>query len=708
MSTIKEKKHRTLLLRYRQGFKNIWRYYRGWKWLIFIGLWTMLIMSTYLVIIAKTTSVDTLQEALKTHTVILDENDNLAGTLRDQKGTYVSLDEISQEMKEVVVATEDKRFYEHSGFDVIGISRAMVRLVINRNTSGGGGSSITQQLVKNAFLTLDQTLNRKLKELFLAIEVEKQYTKDEILEMYLNHAYFGNGVWGIEDASLKYFGHSANTLDYAESIVLTGMLKGPSLYNPIDDYQATLERREVVTDLLVSQGIISQDQGEWIKASEIVLYDAYSETAQHEYPYYFDAVISEALEKTSISEEDLMSKGYTIYTSLNIDFQNALDNSYDQTWIFGDDELDPIIQSASIVVNPATGGVMAVYGGRGEYTYRGFNRAVDMYRSPGSTIKPLAVYVPALEKGYTIQSLVPDVVKGYGSNQYAPENYDRQTDPSGEVTLYYALAQSKNTTAVYLMDQLGIDVSVNKLQQFGIQIPQEDRSLTLALGAMQTGVTPLQLASAYASFSNDGIRYEGYFIRKIEDANGRVVYSNEKPTKYKVMTNRVADDMTSMMLETYAGYGTAYGAGPDIGMIAGKTGTTEISEDNMSTRDKWMVGYTPDFTIVTWVGLDNVTDGNLDELMPSGMGTLFNYQTTQLMYQSNQTPFSVQMASQTTQGSSNESFNSFFDQIDISINWDEMLNNASQWGSDAVNTASQWLENSENQIKEWLNSIQFP
>lgn len=685
-----------------QGIKNLWRYYRGWKWLIFLGMTFTLLLSSYLVIIAKTTSVSTLHEALKSHTEIYDENDGLAGTLQDQKGTYVTLDHIAPSMREVVVATEDKRFYQHSGFDLIGMGRAVVRLIINRNTSGGGGSSITQQLVKNAFLTLDQTLNRKLKEFFLALEVEKQYTKDQILEMYLNHAYFGNGVWGIEDASLKYFGHSAAELSYAESIVLTGMLKGPSLYNPIDDYESAIERRNVVTDLIVSEGILSQSDGEYIKASEIELYDGYYETSSHEYPAYFDAVISEAIHVADIPEEDLLSKGYKIYTHLNTAYQTVLDSSYTNHWLFGDDGTNPIVQSASIVMNPQSGGVMAVYGGRGDYTHRGFNRATDMKRSPGSTIKPLAVYVSALERGYSMHSMIPDVVKGYGSNQYMPENYDRQTAESGEVELYYALAQSKNTSAVYLMDQFGIDVAINKLAQFGIQVPEADKALTLALGAMQTGVTPEQLASAYTAFANGGIRVESSFIRKIEDASGRVVYNNETPTKYKVMTANIAADMTSMMLDTYGGYGTGFGAGPDFGQIAGKTGSTEVGEGNMTTRDKWMVGYTPDFTIVTWVGLDNVDDGNLDELMPSGMGSLFNIQTTNIMAYSPQTPFEVQMASQMETNSNN------FTESIFTGEWDEWLNNASNWIREQGDAFGQIADELWQQAQDWMNGFEIP
>ncbi|MGO4936783.1 transglycosylase domain-containing protein [Fundicoccus sp. Sow4_H7] len=682
-----------------QKFKHYWYYYRGTKWIIFIGMTIALLMSSYLVIIAKTTSVSTLQDGLISTTTVYDIDDDPAGSLSAQQGTYVTLDQISSNMRNTVVTVEDKRFYEHNGFDTIGIGRAFMRLLINRDTSGGGGSTLTQQLVKNAFLTLDQTFQRKFKELFLALEVEKHYTKDEILEMYLNHSYFGNGVWGVEDASWKYFGHSASTLDYNESMVLTGILKGPSLFNPIDDYEAAIDRRNVIATVMENEGQITSDDAAYIKSLEIPMYDGYVSTDSHEYPFYFDAVINEAVNLANIPEADLLSKGYQIYTNLNVNYQWAIDSSYENNaWLFNDDGTgEPLVQSASVVVDPSTGGVMAVYGGRGDYVYRGFNRATDMYRSPGSTIKPLAIYTTALEKGYNIHSMVPDVVQGYGSDNYAPENYNLQTDPNGEVPLYYALAQSKNTSAVYLMDEFGINESVKKLGQFGIRVAQEDQSLTLALGAMQQGVSPLQLANAYSSFANRGVRNESYFIRYIEDAQGKVVYDNRRPTKHMVMTPNVAADMTSMMLDTYGGYGTGYGAGPDYGFLAGKTGSTEVSEENMDTRDRWMVGYTPDFVIVTWSGLDNVDDGSLDELMPTGMGQLFNIQTTNLMANSPQTSHSITYASQMEADTNevvssnwNESLNDFLDQGAIWL--EQAWNGIQEIGSDLWQTASDFIE----------------
>ena len=300
-----------------------------------------------------------------------------------------------------------------------------------------------------------------------------------------------------------------------------------------------------------------------------------------------------------------------------------------------------------------------------------------------------------------MHSIVPDIVQGYGADDYAPENYNHYTEPGGETELYYALAQSKNTTAVHLMDEIGISESVRKLKQFGIEVPQVDQQLTMALGAFSQGVTPLQLANAYSAFANEGIRHESYFIRRIEDASGRVVYDNEDTAKHMVMTSNVAADMTSMMLDTYGGYGTGYGSGPDYGLLAGKTGSTEVAEGNMDTRDRWMVGYTPDFVIVSWSGLDEIGDTSLDELMPSGMGALFNVQTTGLMNQSPQTQFDVTYASQTeantniVENSNNwqEQANQFLNEAGqfISEHGSNFIDEVGRVGSDVVDEISGWI-----------------
>ncbi|MFZ2583370.1 MAG: transglycosylase domain-containing protein, partial [Trichococcus flocculiformis] len=232
--------------RFNEKRKNLWRKYRINKFIILFLLIGTLISSTYLVFLAKTANVENLKAGLEQTTVIYDRYGNEAGELYSQKGTFVTIDQISPNIQTAVVSTEDKRFYKHTGVDPIGIGRAAVGFVLNGGNIVGGGSTLTQQLAKNAYLTLDQTLIRKAKELFLAFEIESKYTKDEILEMYLNNAYFGSGVWGVEDASQKYFGKPASEVSLSEAAILAGILKSPSYYNPIDNKEASIARRNTV------------------------------------------------------------------------------------------------------------------------------------------------------------------------------------------------------------------------------------------------------------------------------------------------------------------------------------------------------------------------------------------------------------------------------------------------------------------------------
>ena len=270
--------------------KNFWRKYRINKLVVLLGLITIFLGSSYLVYLAKTADVENLRAGLQQTTVIYDRYGDEAGELYSQKGTFVSIEEISPNIQNAVISTEDKRFYTHKGMDPIGIGRAAVGFVLNRGNITGGGSTITQQLAKNAYLTLDQTLVRKAKELFLAFEIEKHYEKAEILEMYLNNSYFGNGVWGVEDASQKYFGKSASDVTLAEGAVLTAILKAPSYYNPIDEYDESIERRDLILQLIVDNGFTDQETADVAMAEGIYLYDNYASTSSYNYPYYFDEI----------------------------------------------------------------------------------------------------------------------------------------------------------------------------------------------------------------------------------------------------------------------------------------------------------------------------------------------------------------------------------------------------------------------------------
>lgn len=636
------------LIKFHQKRQRFWKRYHVNK-LIFLVMLTMaLVASTYLLFLAKTANVSTLKAGLEQTTTIYDVNNEEAGTLYSQKGTFVSIDNISESIEKSVISTEDKRFYKHSGFDPIGIARAAVGYVINGGNIVGGGSTITQQLAKNAYLTLDQTFIRKLKELFLAIEIEKVYTKDEILEMYLNNSYFGNGVWGVEDASQKYFGKSAVDTTLSEAATIAGMLKAPTNYNPIDNYDAAISRRNTVLDLMGTNEIVPLEEVDAIKATGLTLVDAYSGKEGYQYPSYFDAVLSEAIYTYGLSEEEVLNKGYKVYTSLNQDYQRAMDESYENNYLFQNAEDGTILESGSVALDPKTGGVFAIYGGRKEHTFRGFNYATQTVRQPGSIMKPLAVYTEALEQGYTIDSMLVDEPISYGKDNYTPENFDYQYE--GEVPMYQALAESKNTSAVWLLNEIGLDNGFKKVEEFGIPLvegAEGDGYLGLALGGLSKGVSPLQMASAYTTFANEGVMSEGHFITKIVDATGAVIADNTEPEKKKVTTPEVADQMTSMLMGVFSN-GTARNNNPSGYTIAGKTGSTEVTfNDEGGTTDQWTVGYTPDIVITTWMGFDPTDEEHYMETGSStGVGPLFKIQMENILPYTELTSFNTESAAE--------------------------------------------------------------
>lgn len=618
-----------------------WKKFHVTKVGLLLVLTLGLVLSVTLTIQARQVDVDDLQMGLQEPTKVLDDQGELAGIL-SQKGTYTNIENISPTVQHAVVSTEDQRFLTHHGFDIIGIGRAAVGLLLQGEIVGGG-STITQQLAKNAYLTADQTLLRKLKELFLAIEIEKTYTKDQILEMYLNNSYFGHGVWGVQDASEKYFNKNAADLSISEGAMLAGVLIAPSHYNPLEDYERAINRRNTVLMLMEETGSITADEHSAASSSELALADGYSNEDEYRYPYYFDAVIDEAVYRYDFEDDEILNGGYTIYTSLNQNQQREMDNVYAQDWLFETAADGVQSQSASIALNPQTGGVTAVVGGRGEHVFRGYNRATSsqMRRQPGSIIKPLSVYAPALESGYDIDSLLVDELTTYeGDIDWEPANVDHTYD--GEVPMYQALGESKNAATVWLLNEIGIRKGVSKLQEFGIELNEEDRNSlgAVALGGMSGGTNPLEMASAYSVFANEGVQIEPHFITKIVDASGAVVMDNTSPREKRVLSKEVNDDMNRMLLHVYLG-GNAQSVQPSGFQIAGKTGTTERSRGD-GVSDQWIVGYTPDLVITSWAGYDNTDENHyLTNYASTGIGQVLKREFETMLPYTQGTQFAV-------------------------------------------------------------------
>ncbi|MFI3728770.1 PBP1A family penicillin-binding protein [Vagococcus fluvialis] len=622
---------------FRAWRKRVWKKYHINKIIILSIMLVTLVMSIYLFYLAKNTNVSALQEGLKQVTTIYDKDGDEAGTTSKygSKGSFVHSENISPYIKDALVSTEDRKFYEHKGYDIKGIARAAVRKVIRGNNSGGGGSTITQQLAKNAFLLQEQTMTRKAKELFLAIEIEKEYSKDEIMEMYLNKAYFGNGVWGIQDASLKYFGKNASDVTIDEAAVLVGMLKGPNIYNPIDSMENAINRRDTVLSVMVDNGKLDKETADHLMTQPLEIADSYvPEHDSYKYPYYFDAVIKEATEVANLKDEEISNGGYKIYTALDQQYQIGMDQTFANDSLFPAAAPDgEIVEAASVALDPKTGGIRGIVGGRGDYTYRGWNRATQSMLSPGSTLKPLSVYTPALEAGYKPDDILKDEALSY----YDVQNYSRTY--SGQATMTESLIYSLNAPAVWLLNEIGIDRGYKKVEQFGIKLDEKDRYHGLALGGLTKGTTPVRMASAYSVFANQGMKAEPHFITKIEDAKGVIIYENEKPKTKRVTTPEVADEMTSMLQGVFSS-GTGIEAKPYGYNIAGKTGTTEnINADGMS-KDQWIIGYTPDVVVSTWIGFDKSgPDHYLTGSSGNNLANIFRDETQRILAASPNTPF---------------------------------------------------------------------
>lgn len=606
-------KHRSKSLS-QHPFRRFWRRFHLTKILLIIGLGFSLLTGGYLFYLAKTTNVKDLQNALKATTIIYDKNGDQAGSLTGQKGTYVELDAISENLQNAVVATEDRSFYKNSG-----INYGRFFLAILTLGRSGGGSTITQQLAKNAYLSQDQTVERKAKEFFLALEINKKYSKKEILTMYLNNAYFGNGVWGIEDASKKYFGVSASQLSLDQSAVLAGMLKGPEIYNPLYSVENATNRRNTVLQNMVAAGYIDQKTADQSAAVDIhgQLVDAYEgKSEDYRYPSYFDAVINEAVNEYGLTEEDIVKNGYRIYTELDQNYQASMQVIYDNTALFPVAEDGTRAESGSVALDPKTGGVRALVGRVGSDQnpgFRSYNYATQAARSPGSTIKPLVVYSPAVAEGWSTNKELDNSTTQYGS--YEVNNYAGiQSSPT--VPMYQALAESLNLPAVATANDLGLDTVFEYGKKFGLNMDKVDKSLAVALGA---GVTtnPMQMAQAYGTFANGGVMNDAHLITKIENASGQVVKSHSQKST-RVLSGSTTDKMTNMMLGTFSN-GTGVNAAPYGYTMAGKTGTTETSFNKDLSGDQWVIGYTPDVVISQWLGFPTTDEGHY--LTDSSAGT---------------------------------------------------------------------------------------
>lgn len=511
-------------------------------------------------------------------------------TLSEERRVPVSIDKIPKHVQQAFIAIEDNRFYEHSGIDYRGTARALVSTLSGREVQGG--STITQQLAKNAFLTQERSIIRKIKEAFIAKELEHKYTKDEILTMYLNQIYFGQGAYGIESASLYYFGKHVQNLDIAEAATLAAIPKSPNYYNPFENPKESKNRQELVIDQMVKYGFISADSAAKAKAKKMV-YSTSHKQQNNPRGYFFDMISQKVI--AEVGADALYKGGLKIYTTLDMDMQLAAEKAMRHLPnYYTDSKKLTQPQMALAAVDPKTGYVKAMIGGRGQDK---FNRATLAVRQPGSAFKPF-VYLTAMQNGFTPASIIEDKEEEFAKG-WKPQNSDMQWH--GKVSLRTALKRSINVPTIKLAREVGVDKIVANVERMGITTlvdsgAYSDVNLAMALGGLSKGVNPLEMASAYGVLATNGLYNKPIALLKIVDRDGKVLYQ-AKPQSKRVV-DAASAYLTTNMLEDVLVSGT--GGGMGIGRpAAGKTGTTD------TYIDAWFVGYTPDLSTAVWVGDDN-------------------------------------------------------------------------------------------------------
>ncbi|MFR6290711.1 MAG: PBP1A family penicillin-binding protein [Peptococcaceae bacterium] len=529
--------------------------------------------------------------------VILDKDDNQIGNLHAEENRVpVEYNEISPNAVNALIAIEDQRFRSHNGVDPIRIAGAMVANI----KAGGivqGGSTITQQLVGLVFLDrTEKTYTRKIKEAVLAMKIEKECSKDEIITHYMNRAYYGGGAYGIEAASEYFFAKHANELTVPEAATLAGCIQNPSKWSPIGNPENALKRRNLVLDQMAECEFITADEAEQYKATEIQLSEVRvtaKETGNNmAYQSFVDHVIEEALTALELNEENakaLYTGGYIIHTTMDTNVQQAMEAVYNNDANFPNQD----VQSAMIVTEPDTGEIRGIVGGRHQKSARELNRATQAFRQPGSSFKPVAVYAPAFEAGYGPGTVVDDYPKDYNGHVFKNSNRTY----NGLVTIRKGITSSLNVVAVKTMEMTGIDACYKFAQNLGFsKLVDSDRNLSTALGGLTTGVSPLEMAGAYGTFANNGVYIEPYAITEITDKNGKVLWQHE--TEKKVAMSEQSAYLLTSCLTDAASSGTGSRAKVSGHQTAGKTGTTS---DN---KDAWFAGYTKHYVGIVWMGYD--------------------------------------------------------------------------------------------------------
>lgn len=574
--------------------------------------------------IIENSTVDTFRSS-ETSMVYSSNNSVVAKLKGDKDSYYLTFDEIPQYVKDAMVAIEDRDFFEHDGVNFLSTFKAAALLVKSKimgEKIQRGGSTITQQTAKLVFLTNAKTYERKIREIFIAYEMEKKYSKNQILEFYINNMYFANGYYGIEAAAKGYFSKPASELTLPETAFLCAIPNNPSLYDPFDNYDNTINRKSRILEQMMDEGVITAAQYSDANYEDIVLNPAEAIKTQNymttfavrcavkalmqsqgfEFKYKFDSTAEEEEYNKNYDEvynechSLLYTGGYRIYTTLNKKKQKLLQKSVNEQLSSFKEKKDGVytLQGAATCIDNKTGYVVAVVGGRKQKSITGYtlNRAFQSYRQPGSSFKPLVVYTPQLERDYTPDTIVDDTYFEDG-----PRNSDGVY--SGKIPLRYAVEKSKNVIAWKLFEELTPKTGLSYVLKMNFnRIDANDYFPAASLGGLTNGVTTVEMASGYSTIENDGVFREPTCIKKITDSEGNTIVNNNKLRKEKHVYEKNATRMMTSILTGVLKTGTAAGHALSNMACAGKTGTTS------DKKDGWFCGFTPYYTTAVWVGYD--------------------------------------------------------------------------------------------------------
>ncbi len=522
----------------------------------------------------------------------------------EENRIWADLEEIPQHVQDAAIAIEDERFYSHNGVDIKSTAKATFKYVFGNSTTRGG-STITQQLVKNLTGDRDKSVTRKITEMLRAIQLERKLSKDEILELYLNSFYLGEGCNGIRSAAEFYFGKELSEITVAEGAALVGITQYPTLYDPLINPDENKKKQELVLAKMHELGYLNDDEYEEAVEQELEFVGTTESRASSKQSYFVDEIIREVIDDLqkelgyteSVATKMLYSGGIKIYSTLDPEVQAAVDKVFsDEENLASGSKGTP--QASMCIMDPYTGEVKAMVGGFGKKSGTlTLNRATQTYRQPGSSIKPIAVYAPAIESGVISTTSVYED-KPITIGDWSPVNY--YNGFKGKVSVRYAVDQSVNTVPIQILQELGVNKSYDFLsQKLGVtSLTESDRNLAaLALGGLTKGISNMEITAAYCAFVNDGVYNTPLTYTKVEDANGKVLLEkrNKSNIAMKSETARTINGFLKSVCDRGTGTPARFGGGYTI---AGKTGTTD---DN---KDRWFVGYTPYYCAAVWVGYD--------------------------------------------------------------------------------------------------------